>query len=93
MGQNAKKSCHCEPVTDVTGVAISRIEVKSLIFNRRCLKIRGIATPACALVRNDIFLFGHFVILRQPLAVLYNASVTMGSYYSALVQHDLAGSG
>ena len=24
------------------------------------------ATPACALVRNDIVLFGHFAILRQP---------------------------
>ena len=27
------------------------------------------------------------------LAALYNASVTMGSYYSALVQHDLAEGG
>ena len=27
-----KKRCHCEPVTDVTGVAISRIEVNPLDF-------------------------------------------------------------
>lgn len=29
----------------------------------------------------------------KGLAALYNASVTMGSYYSALVQHDLAEGG
>ena len=33
------------------------------------------------------------ILKKYLLAVLYNASVTMGSYYSALVQHDLAGSG
>lgn len=32
-------------------------------------------------------------IKKYLLAALYNASVTMGSYYSALVQHDLAGGG
>ena len=30
-------------------------------------------------------------IKKYLLAALYNASVTMGSYYSALVQHDLSG--
>lgn len=33
------------------------------------------------------------ILKKYLLAVLYNASVTMGSYYSALVQHDLAESG
>ena len=32
-------------------------------------------------------------IKKYLLAALYNASVTMGSYYSALVQHDLAEGG
>ena len=32
-------------------------------------------------------------IKKYLLAALYNASVTMGNYYSALVQHDWAGSG
>ena len=32
MGQNSQNiQCHCEPVTDVTGVAIPRIGVKSKI--------------------------------------------------------------
>ena len=67
MGQNAQKRCHCEPVTDVTGVAIPRIDVKSGIFNWKCLKIGGIATPVCGLVRNDIVLFGLFYFATAPL--------------------------
>ena len=39
------RSCHCEPVTDVTGVAISS--------HKRSFEI---PTPVCALARNDIFL-------------------------------------
>ena len=32
MGQHSQNiQCHCEPVTDVTGVAIPRIDVKSKI--------------------------------------------------------------
>ena len=30
-----------------------RLDGNSLVLRPRCLKIRGIATPACALVRND----------------------------------------
>ena len=48
-----RKVCRCEPVTDVTGVAVPRLDGNSLVLRPRCLKIRGIATPACALVRND----------------------------------------
>ena len=48
-----RKVCRCEPVTDVTGVAAPRLDGNSLVLRPRCLKIRGIATPACALVRND----------------------------------------
>ena len=48
-----RKVCRCEPVTDVTGVAAPRLNGNSLALLPRCLKIRGIATPACALVRND----------------------------------------
>ena len=45
---------HCEPVTDVTGVAISYFfRYLSYFFGKKCLKIRGIATPVCALARND----------------------------------------
>ena len=40
-------------MTDVTGVAAPRLDGNSLVLRPRCLKIRGIATPACALVRND----------------------------------------
>ena len=40
-------------MTGVTGVAISQIGVKALIFVRNCSKIEGIATPVCALARND----------------------------------------
>ena len=32
-------------------------------------------------------------IKKYLLAALYNASLTMGSYYTALVQHDLAEGG
>ena len=44
VSQLVEKVCHSEPVTDVTGVGI-----------RHFLLIRGIriATPVCALVRND----------------------------------------
>ena len=45
--------CHCEPVTDVTGVAIRPPEA---VTNSRTQIGRWelrIATPACALVRND----------------------------------------
>ena len=48
-----RKVCRCEPVTDVTGVAAPRLNGNRLVLLPRCLKIRGIATPACALVRND----------------------------------------
>ena len=48
-----RKVCRCEPVTDVTGVAAPRLDGNSLVLRPRCLKIWGIATPACALVRND----------------------------------------
>ena len=48
-----RKVCRCEPVTDVTGVAAPRLDGNSLVLRPRCLKIRGIATPAYALVRND----------------------------------------
>ena len=53
-----KNNCHCEPVTDVTGVEISRIDEKSL-------KIREIPTPVCALARNDMVVQhaeAHFVL-------------------------------
>ena len=40
-------------MTDVTGVAAPRLDGNSLVLRPRGLKIRGIATPACALVRND----------------------------------------
>ena len=53
-------------MTDVTGVAIPQTGVKSGIFNRRCLKIGGIATPVCGLVRNDIVLFGLFLFCNSP---------------------------
>lgn len=32
-------------------------------------------------------------IKKYLLAALYNATFTMGSYYSALVQHDMAADG
>ena len=48
-----REVCRCEPVTDVTGVAAPRLNENSLVLLPRCSKIRGIATPACALVRND----------------------------------------
>ena len=48
-----RKVCRCEPVTDVTGVAAPRLNGNRLVLLPICLKIRGIATPACALVRND----------------------------------------
>ena len=48
-----RKVCRCEPVTAVTGVAAPRLNGNRLVLLPRCLKIRGIATPACALVRND----------------------------------------
>ena len=44
---------HCEPVTDVTGVAIPYFFGIYCIFDEKCLKFRGIATPVCALARND----------------------------------------
>ena len=53
MAGAVRKVCRCEPVTDVTGVAAPRLDGNSLVLRPRCLKIRGIATPACALVRND----------------------------------------
>ena len=40
-------------MTDVTGVAAPRLNGNRLVLLPRCLKIWGIATPACALVRND----------------------------------------
>jgi len=72
LRKNAQKCCHCEPVTDVTGVAIPRI-------NEKTLKLREIPTPVvlraanygmimiacgnhnhsimlCALARNDSFI-------------------------------------
>ena len=49
----AEKYVAATPVTDVTGVAAPRLDGNSLVLRPRCLKIRGIATPACALVRND----------------------------------------
>ena len=42
------KDCHREPVTDVTGVAIP------IKFADSALKSMGIATPVCALARNDV---------------------------------------
>ena len=48
-----RKACRCEPVTDVTGVAAPRLNENSLVLLPNCLKIRGIATPVCGLVRND----------------------------------------
>ena len=48
-----RKVCRCEPVTDVTGVAAPRLNGNSLVLLPNCLKIRGIATPVCGLVRND----------------------------------------
>ena len=46
--------CHCEPVTDVTGVAIPETGGKYLFVEGKCLKIQGIPTPVCALARNDM---------------------------------------
>ena len=40
-------------MTAVTGVAAPRLNGNRLVLLPRCLKIQGIATPACALVRND----------------------------------------
>ena len=48
------KGCHREPVTDVTGVAIP---IKFADFT---LKSMGIATPVCALARNDMFFLTAF---------------------------------
>ena len=42
---------HCEERSDV---AIPRLEGKCI---ENCPKIYGIATPVCALVRNDVLLF------------------------------------
>ena len=65
-----RKVCRCEPVTDVTGVAVPRLDGNSLVLRPRCLKIRGIATPACALVRNDRAFsnspFSAFSIILHP---------------------------
>ena len=43
---------HCEPVTDVTGVAIRFAYGMHSSFVRRLGE--RIATPVCALVRNDL---------------------------------------
>ena len=48
------KGCHCEPVTDVTGVAIRS---PFGIFVIKTCKGMRIATPVCALARNDIRVF------------------------------------
>ena len=58
--------CHCEPVTDVTGVAIpsecqnasGEAQGEPLRSDVGFWNDRGIATPACALVRNDMRLTG-----------------------------------
>ena len=52
-----KKRCHCEPVTDVTGVAISRLNGIGLNFVPRNSNIREIPTPVYALARNDRVFF------------------------------------
>ena len=44
------KHCHCEPVTDVTGVAISQIGENIVELSENL----EIPTPVCALARNDI---------------------------------------
>ena len=66
-----RKVCRCEPVTDVTGVAAPRLDGNSLVLRPRCLKIRGIATPACALVRNDrAFSNSSNILLRKKSILL-----------------------
>ena len=66
-----RKVCRCEPVTDVTGVAAPRLDGNSLVLRPRCLKIRGIATPACALVRNDrAFSNSPNILLRKKSILL-----------------------
>ena len=56
-------SSHCEPVTDVTGVAIRiprNVRIIDMIRER-------IATPACALVRNDMrYMKVRKVIQKRP---------------------------
>ena len=44
--QSHQSTGHCEPVTDVTGVAISYFSGIYRIFDDKCLKIRGIATAS-----------------------------------------------
>ena len=54
--QSPKQKRHCEPVTDVTGVRIPWIFSECYGERHSILdsyKIYGIATPVCALVRND----------------------------------------
>jgi hypothetical protein len=49
--EQQKKGCHCEPVTDVTGVAIRSPLVRAwILLSRRGLRI---PTPVCAPARND----------------------------------------
>ena len=59
-----QKHCHCEPVTDVTGVAIS------IIQRYTASNSMEIPTPVCALARNDSFLLCSFTLVRQPLLSL-----------------------
>ena len=62
------EACHCEPVRtlanppDFQDTIIEQLPLFFCVYGRTGpvladRKIRGIATPACALVRNDMFYF------------------------------------
>ena len=58
-----KKSCHCEPVTDVTGVAIPRIDEKTL-------KIREIPTPVVNRLGMTVLLFVQYYFCETAPSML-----------------------
>ena len=73
---------HCEPVTDVTGVAIrtpsGQIGIK-YAKNLRCQGEKRIATPVCALARND---------RPEDCSIIYNLFARSNTVEAAAVYLD-----
>ena len=73
-------------------IRISSDDLPAEVVRSRFLKLTGSHIQyVLACMRENTTRIRN--IKKYLLAALYNASVTMGSYYSALVQHDLAEGG
>ena len=78
------EACHCEPVRtlanppDFQDTIIEQLPLFFCVYGRTGpvladRKIRGIATPACALVRNDMF---YFSAINTNLSASLNQHTT-----------------